>query len=81
MAAEKRLYLIKKNLSLSVNLFVLLALLDAAVAITTFIMYGRSRMQEQEQKEKQYLQIHYASLFILLLLGIIFMFFMVETSG
>ena len=81
MAAEKRLYLIKKNLSLSVNLFALLALLDAAVAITTFVLYGRARMQEQDEKEKRYLQIHYASLFILLLLGIIFMFFMVETSG
>ncbi len=81
MAAEKRVHLIKKNLNLSVSLFALLAILDAAVAITTFVLYGRARMQEQEQKEKQYLQIHYASLFILLLLGIVFMFYMVETSN
>ncbi len=81
MALEKRLFLIKKNLSLSVKLFVLLALLDAAVAIITFVLYGRARMQEQEQKEKQYLQIHYASLFMLLLLGIVYMFFMVEKSN
>ena len=53
MAAEKRLYLIKKNLSLFVNLLILIAAVDAVLAIITFVLYGRARMQEQEQKEKQ----------------------------
>lgn len=80
MAAEKRVYLIKKKLSLFINILVLLALLDAVVAITTFVLYGRARMQEQEGRENRFLKIHYITLFVLLLLGLVFMFFMVETS-
>lgn len=80
MAAEKWVFLIKKNLNLPVSLFVLIAITDALIAIASFVMYGRARMRQQEQKEKYYLQIHYTSLFILLLLGIVFMFYMVETA-
>ena len=80
MGAEKRLYLIKKNLSLIVHLLALLAIINIVIAITTFVLYGRARMREEEQKEKYFLRIHYISLFILLLLGIVFMFFMIETE-
>ena len=81
MAAEKWLYLIKKNLSLFVNLLILLAAADAVLAIITFVLYGRARMQEQQQKEKLFLRIHSICLFILMLTGIVFMFFMVEPSN
>ena len=80
MAAEKWVCLIKKKLSLFINILVLLAVLDAVVAITTFVLYGRARMQEQEEKEKRFLKIHYITLFMLLLLGLVFMFFMVENA-
>ena len=63
-----------------VNLVASLATINIVIAVTTFVLYGRARMKEQEQKEKYYLRIHYTSLFILLALGILFMFFMVETE-
>jgi hypothetical protein len=80
MVAEKWVYLIKKNLSLFVNLLAPLAIIDTVIAITAFVLYGRARMREEEQKEKLFLKIHYISLFILLLIGVVFMFFMVETE-
>jgi hypothetical protein len=81
MVAEKRLYLIKKNLSLFVRILAALASADIIFAVVTFVLYGRARMKEQEQKEKFYLALHYASLFVLLLVGMVYMFFMVETSA
>ena len=38
------------------------------IAIVSFILYGRARMQEQIEKEKLYLRIHYSSLFLLLIM-------------
>lgn len=55
-----------------------LAMLAIAIAIITFVLYGRARMKEQEAREKMFLTIHYASMFVLLLLGIVYMFFMIE---
>ncbi|HTE09777.1 MAG TPA: hypothetical protein VK645_02390 [Chitinophagaceae bacterium] len=63
-----------------VNILVMLAIINGIVAITSFVLYGRARMREEEQKEKQFLKLHYTCLFILLLLGIVYMFFMVETE-
>jgi type II secretory pathway pseudopilin PulG len=63
-----------------IRLLVILAILTAVTAVISFVLYGRARMQEKERQEKQYLSFHYTSLFILLLLGIVYMFFMVETS-
>ena len=80
MVYQERVYFIKKKLSLFVNMLAALAILNIMVAISTFVLYGRARMKEQEAKEKLFLKIHYASLFVLLALGIIFMFFMVETE-
>jgi hypothetical protein len=65
---------------LIVNILAVLATINIIVAITTFVLYGRARMKEQEQREKYFLRIHYTALFILLVLGIVFMFFMVETE-
>ena len=80
MADQKRLCFIKKNLSLFVHLLAALAILNVVVAAITFVLYGRARMNEQQQKEKLFLTIHYTSLGILFLTGIVFMFFMVETE-
>jgi formate hydrogenlyase subunit 3/multisubunit Na+/H+ antiporter MnhD subunit len=80
MVAEKRLYFIKKNLILFVNILAAFAITNAVIAIVAFVLYGRARMKEQEEKEKFFLSIHYACLFLLFLAGIVFMFFMVETE-
>ena len=53
---------------------------DIIVAVTSFIMYGRARMQEQTAEEALYLRIHSISLLLLVLAGIIYMFFMVQTA-
>ncbi|HTL09129.1 MAG TPA: hypothetical protein VL307_12750 [Chitinophagaceae bacterium] len=58
-----------------------LAVIAFVCAVITFVLYGRARMKELQEKETLFLRIHYASLFFLLLLGIVFMFFMVETEG
>jgi len=81
MVTEKRVYFIKKNLILFEAILAPVAVITILIAIVTFVMYGRARMQEQEYNEKMYLRIHYASLFLLLLLGIVYMFFMVETQA
>ena len=81
MVTEKRVYFIKKNLILFEAILAPVAVITILIAFVTFVMYGRARMQEQEYNEKMYLRIHYASLFLLLLLGIVYMFFMVETQA
>jgi hypothetical protein len=50
------------------------------VGIITFVLYGRARMKEDEKREKYYLRIHYTALFLVLILGIVFLFYMVETA-
>jgi hypothetical protein len=65
---------------LLVHILAALAIISGVIAVAAFVLYGRARMKEQEQKEKLFLRIHYTSLFILLLIGIVFMFFMVETE-
>jgi hypothetical protein len=62
------------------QLLILLSILSGVVAIISFILYGRARMQEKSSREKMFLNLHYGSLFFLFLLGIIYMFFMVETA-
>ncbi len=80
MVAEKRLQLIKKSLNLFVNTLAILAIMCTVAAAITFVLYGRARMKEQTEKEKLFLSIHYTCLGILFLIGIVFMFFMVETA-
>jgi flagellar basal body-associated protein FliL len=63
-----------------IRLLIILAVCAALVAVISFVLYGRARMQERTPQEKQYLAVHYTSLFILLLLGIVYMFFMVQTA-
>lgn len=64
----------------SLQLLVTVIVLNALVAIASFIAYGRARMQEREADEKRWLKIHYTSLFILLAIGVVYMFFMVQTA-
>ncbi len=64
-----------------VTILIMLAIASLLAAAVTFVLYGRARMNEQEQREKMYLRIHYTCLFILFAVGIVYMFFMVETQG
>jgi hypothetical protein len=48
--------------------------------VAGFVLYARARMQEKEDREKLFLTIHYAALSILVVLGIVYLFFMVETA-
>jgi len=80
MAAEKRLLFIQKNISLFVNILAVLSVLCIIAAAISFVLYGRARMKEQEEQEKFYLKLHYSCLGILFAIGIVFMFFMVETA-
>jgi hypothetical protein len=64
----------------SLQLLVTVIVLNAAVAVGSFVAYGRARMQEREADEKRWLRIHYTSLFLLLAIGLLFMFFMVLES-
>jgi Mn2+/Fe2+ NRAMP family transporter len=63
-----------------VFIIIVLAIICALVAVVGFVLYGHYRMKEDEEKEKIFLHLHYAALSVLLLLGIIYMFFMVETA-
>jgi hypothetical protein len=65
---------------LFLRLLIGLAILNGAIAVATFVLYTRARMKENEPKEKLFLNLHYTCLFILFLLGVVFMFFMVETA-
>jgi len=62
------------------NLLILLIVAGGIVGIVTFVLYGRARMKEQEQREKLFLRIHYAALFVVVLAGLIYLFYMVGTS-
>jgi Tfp pilus assembly protein PilN len=50
------------------------------LAVVTFVVYVRARMKEQEQRERLFLRVHYIALFTVLLLGMVLLFYMVETS-
>lgn len=63
----------------SLQLLVTVIVLNAAVAVGSFVAYGRARMQERAD-EKRWLRIHYTSLFLLLAIGLLYMFFMVLES-
>ncbi|MDE3250694.1 MAG: hypothetical protein KGO82_18680 [Bacteroidota bacterium] len=64
----------------ALQLLVTVIVLNVAVAAGSFIAYGRARMQEREADEKRWLKFHYTSLFILLAIGVLYMFFMVQTA-
>jgi hypothetical protein len=80
MASQEWIHFIKKNLNLFLRLLIGLAITSGAIAVVTFVLYTRARMQENETKEKLFLNLHYTCLCILFLLGVLFMFFMVETE-
>ncbi|MBS1566058.1 MAG: hypothetical protein JST39_16840 [Bacteroidetes bacterium] len=62
------------------NILISIVIACGIIGIATFILYARARMKEDEQKEQFYLRIHYAALFIVLILGLIYLFYMVETA-
>jgi hypothetical protein len=61
-------------------MFAAFVIADIILSLVSVILYGRARMQEKASKEQLYLRIHSISLLILLLAGIAYMFFMVETA-
>lgn len=61
-------------------MFTAFIIIDIMIGFASFILYCRARMQENTAKEKQYLRVHSIALIALLLAGIMYMFFMVETS-
>jgi len=58
----------------------ILAIISTVAAAIAFVLYGRARMKGKTRKEKLFLNIHYTCLGILFLIGLVFMFFMVETA-
>jgi hypothetical protein len=50
------------------------------IGVVSFVLYARARMKEDEPREKYYLRIHYAALFAVLALGIVFLLYMVNMS-
>jgi hypothetical protein len=64
-----------------VFIIVILAITCAVVAVVGFVLYGHYRMKEDEEKEKIFMRLHYIALSVLLVLGIIYIFFMVETAN
>lgn len=48
----------------------------ALIGIVSFVLYVRARMQKRERDEAFYQRIHYTSLFLLFVLGIVIMFYM-----
>lgn len=50
------------------------------IAVVSYALYARARMREDEANEAFYLRVHYISLFLLFVLGIVVMFYLGETS-
>ena len=63
-----------------VNLLISVIVASGILAVISFVIYVRARMKEQEERERLFLRIHYTALFTVLLLGIVLLFYMVETS-
>jgi len=55
-------------------------MLSTVAAAITFALYGRARMKKRYKKEKLFLAMHYTCLGILFLIGLVFMFYMIETE-
>lgn len=61
-------------------MFTAFIIIDIIIGIGSFILYCRARMHENTAREKQYLRVHSIALAVLLVAGVIYMFFMVETA-
>lgn len=63
------------------NLLISIIAASGVIGIISFVLYGRARMKEDERREQYFLRIHYVALFLVLLLGIVYLFYMVETAS
>ena len=63
------------------HLLISIIAVSGVIGIVSFVLYGRARMKEDEQRERYFLRIHSIALFLVLLLGIVYLFYMVETAG
>ena len=60
-----------KKSDLLLNIIIALAILTGLTTFASFIMYIQARMHEQETKEKLYQSIHFKTLFLFVVLGVI----------
>ena len=81
MVIEKWICPIKENINSLIKLLLPIVIISGLTAAISFVLYGRARMKEQIRQEKFYLNIHYISLSILCLLGIIYMMIMVNADN
>jgi len=63
------------------NLLISTIAVCGAIGIVFFVLYVRARMKEDGERERKFLRVHYVALTLVLLLGIIYLFYMVETAG
>jgi hypothetical protein len=63
------------------NILTTLIAICIVPGIVFFVLYGRARMKEDERKEKLFLKLHYTFLSLVVILGIIWLFLMVETES
>lgn len=52
----------------------------ALVGLVSYIFYARAHIKEQEANEAFYLRVHYWSLFLLFMIGLVIMFYLGEYS-
>lgn len=71
MAVEERVYLIKKDLILIFDLTVILLVMNAVTTVITFVLYVLARMREQTRKEQLYRSIHFVTLALFVLMGVL----------
>ena len=53
------------------SLYIVLCIACAIVTLVTFFLYVRARMANRMAEEKRYLSIHYISLFLFVLFGVL----------
>ena len=58
------------------NVLIGFAITCAVVGVFGFVQYARYRMQEDEPKEKFYMNLHYIALALLFIIGVIIMFYL-----
>ena len=62
------------------NLLIAIIAVCGIIGIISFVLYARARMKGDEPREKYYLRIHYTALFAVLILGMVFLLYMVNTA-
>lgn len=69
MAAEQ--WLLFDPTHLMFSLYIILCIASAIVTLVSFFLYVRARMANRIAQERRYLSIHYISLFLFVLFGVL----------